>query len=143
VRSTGTGGWALAVALALGVTQAGPARADDCHPALDLSKPQYIIGYGSLMESASKRMTEPGAGMDHPRFGQAGRNPLDLDEFLRLQRLLIGDARFVHLGLRTEGGYLGQCDRRSGAPIPAHISARHEDLASLVEGIITFTHERS
>ena len=31
----------------------------------------------------------------------------------------------------------------SAAPIPAHISARHEDLASLVEGVITFTHERS
>ena len=76
-------------------------------------------------------------------IGQAGRNPLDLDEFLRLQRLLIGDARFVRLGLRAEGGYVGQRDRRSGVPIPAHISARHEDLASLVEGLIRFTRERS
>ncbi len=76
-------------------------------------------------------------------IGQAGKNPLDLDEFFRLQGLLIGDARFVHLGLRTEAGYLGQRDRRSGAPIPAHISARHEDLASLMEGLITFTGDRS
>jgi hypothetical protein len=76
-------------------------------------------------------------------IGRAGRNPLDLDEFLRLQRLLIGDARFVRLGLRSEGGYVGQRDRRSGAPIPAHISARSEDLASLVEGLVTFTRDRS
>jgi len=76
-------------------------------------------------------------------IGQAGKNPLDLDEFLRLQRLLIGDARFVQLGLRTEGGYVGQRDRRSGVPIPAHISARPEDLTSLVDGLIAFTSERS
>jgi hypothetical protein len=76
-------------------------------------------------------------------IGKAGKSPLDLEEFLRLQRLLIGDARFVHLGLRSEGGYVGQRDRRSGAPIPAHISARHEDLASLVGGLIAFTRARS
>jgi len=76
-------------------------------------------------------------------IAQAGKNPLDLGEFLRLQRLLIGDARFVHLGLRTEGGYVGQRDRRSGAPIPTHISARPEDLASLVDGLIAFTSEPS
>jgi hypothetical protein len=58
--------WALAAALALGLIQAGPARADDCHPALDPSKPQYIVGYGSLMESSSKRMTEPDAGINLP-----------------------------------------------------------------------------
>jgi hypothetical protein len=76
-------------------------------------------------------------------IGQAGKSPLDLEELLRLQRLLIGDARFVHLGLRSEGGYVGQRDRRSGAPIPAHISARHEDLASLVGGLVAFTRARS
>jgi hypothetical protein len=58
--------WALAAALALGLIQAGPAGADDCHPALDPSKPQYIVGYGSLMESSSKRMTEPDAGINLP-----------------------------------------------------------------------------
>ena len=57
---------ALAVALALGLIQAGPAGADDCRPELDPSKPQYIVGYGSLMQSSSKRMTEPGAGINLP-----------------------------------------------------------------------------
>ncbi len=72
-------------------------------------------------------------------IGQAGKVPLDLTEVLRLQRVLIGDSRFVRLGLRTEGGFVGQHDRTSGAPIPAHISARPEDLASLMDGLIDFT----
>ena len=60
------GRWALATALVLGLIHAGPAGADDCHPALDPSKPQYIVGYGSLMQSSSKRMTEPNAGSNLP-----------------------------------------------------------------------------
>ncbi|GLS18095.1 cell division protein Fic [Labrys miyagiensis] len=76
------------------------------------------------------------------RWGQAiveaGRRPIDREELLRLQRIVIGDARFVHLGLRTEGGFVGEHDRGTGAPIPDHISARHEDLADLVEGLIVF-----
>jgi hypothetical protein len=57
VRSTGRGRWALAAGLALGLIQAGPAGADDCHPALDSSKPQYIVGYGSLMQSSMPAST--------------------------------------------------------------------------------------
>ena len=34
-------------------------------------------------------------------IGEAGRRPIDLDELLRLQRIVIGDARFVHSGLRS------------------------------------------
>lgn len=71
-------------------------------------------------------------------IGQAGRQPIDLDELLRLQRIVIGDARFVHLGLRTEGGFVGERDRDSRMPIPDHISARPDDLARLVEGMIAF-----
>jgi hypothetical protein len=71
-------------------------------------------------------------------IGEAGRRPIELDELLRLQRIVIGDARFVHLGLRTEGGFVGQHDRDSGAPLPDHISARHEDLPSLIDGLAAF-----
>ena len=71
-------------------------------------------------------------------IGEAGRVPLSLDELLRLQRIVIGDARFVHLGLRRESGFVGEHDRQSHAPIPDHISARPEDLRSLVEGMIAF-----
>ena len=71
-------------------------------------------------------------------IGEAGRAPLTLDELLRLQRIVIGDERFVRLGLRSEGGFVGEHDRQTHAPIPDHISARPEDLSSLVEGMITF-----
>lgn len=44
-------------------------------------------------------------------IGGAGRRSIDLHELLRLQRIVIGDARFVQLGLRTEGGFVGEHDR--------------------------------
>lgn len=71
-------------------------------------------------------------------IGEAGRKPMDLDELLRLQRIVIGDDRFVLLGLRNEGGFAGDRDRDSGTPLPVHISARHEDLPSLIEGLVAF-----
>ena len=71
-------------------------------------------------------------------ISEAGRHPIDLAELLRLQRLVIGDDRFVQLGLRQEGGFVGEHDRSTGMPLPNHISARHEDLPSLVDGLIAF-----
>ena len=74
-------------------------------------------------------------------IGQAGRQSIDHDELLRLQRIVIGDARFVRLGLRTEGGFVGQHDRESRMPIPDHIGARPEDVAALMEGMAAFDRE--
>lgn len=71
-------------------------------------------------------------------IGEAGRQPLDEEEFLRLQRIVIGDARFIKLGWRGEGGFVGEHDRETGAPLPEHISARHEDIPALVRGLIEF-----
>jgi hypothetical protein len=71
-------------------------------------------------------------------IGEAGRAPLDLDELLRLQRIVIGDERFVRLGLRREGGFVGAHDRETRAPIPDHIGARPEDLTLLVDGMASF-----
>ncbi|KAB2850855.1 MAG: Fic family protein [Hyphomicrobiaceae bacterium] len=76
-------------------------------------------------------------------IGQAGAKPIDLDELLRLQRIVIGDARFVKLGLRTEGGFVGRHDRDTRAPLPYHISARHDDLTDLISGMIAFDREKS
>jgi hypothetical protein len=73
-------------------------------------------------------------------IGEAGRTPLDEQEFLRLQRIVIGDERFVKLGFRIEGGFVGDPDRDTQRPIPDHISASHEDLTSLVSGLIAFDH---
>lgn len=71
-------------------------------------------------------------------IGEAGRRPLDLDELLRLQAIVIGDARFVRLGLRKEGGFVGEHNRDTRMPLPDHISARPEDLRSLVDGMSEF-----
>lgn len=71
-------------------------------------------------------------------IGESGRQPIDLHELLRLQRIVIGDSRFVRLGLRTEGGFVGEHDRDSRMPIPDHISARHDDLDMLVAGIAAY-----
>jgi Fic/DOC family protein len=71
-------------------------------------------------------------------IGEAGRAPLDESDLLRLQRIIIGDARFVRLGLRAEGGFVGEHDRETQRPIPVHISARPEDLSSLIRGLIAF-----
>ena len=71
-------------------------------------------------------------------IGEAGRQPLDLEELLRLQRIVIEDSRFVSLGLRKEGGFVGEHDRDSRLPLPDHISARPEDLTSLIEGLVAF-----
>jgi hypothetical protein len=76
------------------------------------------------------------------RWGQtiarAGTIPLSVMELERLQREVIGDDRFVHLGLREQGGFVGEHDRHTHTPIPEHISARPDDLESLVEGIASF-----
>lgn len=71
-------------------------------------------------------------------IGGAGKRPIDLEEFLRLQSIVIGDARFVRLGLREQAGFVGEHDRESRTPLPDHISARHEDLPSLIEGMVAF-----
>jgi len=52
--------------VALGLFCATGVRADDCHPPIDPSVPQYMIGYGSLMQAASKLSTQPDAGINLP-----------------------------------------------------------------------------
>jgi hypothetical protein len=45
----------------------GSAFADEgCHPEIDPNVPQYIVGYGSLMEKASKDRTAPNTGANLP-----------------------------------------------------------------------------
>jgi hypothetical protein len=66
---------------------------------------------------------------------QAGRNPLSLDEILRLQRVLIEDTRFVHAGLRPDGVFLGERDH-DGEPLPEFIGARPEDLFELMDALL-------
>ncbi len=69
-------------------------------------------------------------------IGQAGSKPLNRAELLRLQQIVIGNSRFVKMGFRDEGGFVGQHDRLTGEPIPDHISARHQDIDQLINGLL-------
>src|SRR5215471_10594419 len=66
---------------------------------------------------------------------QAGKQPLTLDEILRLQRILIEDNRFVRPGLRPDGVFLGERDHY-GDPLPEFIGARPDDLDNLMVGLL-------
>jgi hypothetical protein len=72
-------------------------------------------------------------------IGQAGLNDLTKGELIRLQQLVIENSRFVQMGLRTTGGFVGEHDRSSGEPIPEHISAKQDDLNDLLVGLIEAT----
>ncbi|MET4332053.1 hypothetical protein ABIB80_007915 [Bradyrhizobium sp. i1.15.2] len=69
-----------------------------------------------------------------------GTGTARMRQSLRVQRIAIGDERFVKHGFRTEAGFVGGHNRETQRPIPDHISARHEDIASLVRGPIAFDH---
>lgn len=71
-------------------------------------------------------------------IGEAGSRRLDLEELVRLQKIVVGSSSFVRTGLRNEGGFVGEHDRDTGMPIPEHISARPEDLPSLMRGLLAF-----
>ena len=69
-------------------------------------------------------------------IGEAGQRKLSVEELEYLQTIVIADHRFVMPGCRVEGGFVGEHDRTTGIPIPVHISARAEDLESLLSGLI-------
>jgi Fic family protein len=69
-------------------------------------------------------------------IGQAGQNDLSKEELLRLQTIVIENARFINLGWRAQGGFVGEHDRTYGTPIPDHISAKWQDIETLIDGLI-------
>ncbi|WP_088344839.1 MULTISPECIES: Fic family protein [Rhodomicrobium] len=71
-------------------------------------------------------------------IGQAGITALDLTELIRLQRIVIEDQRFTRMGLRLEGGFVGEHERATGMPLPDHIDASPQDLDSLIHGLVAF-----
>ena len=72
-------------------------------------------------------------------IGQAGKTPLSKSELERLQKEVIVDDRFIHMGNRNEGGFIGKHDRSTNMPIPSHISAKHQDLNALMNGLFETT----
>lgn len=73
-------------------------------------------------------------------IGQAGTRELTKEELLRLQQLVIENARFLEMGFRKKGGFVGEHDRTTGEPLPDHISARWQDIDLLLSGLL-HTHE--
>ncbi|MBX2965695.1 MAG: Fic family protein [Cyclobacteriaceae bacterium] len=69
-------------------------------------------------------------------IGQAGKKPISKDELIRLQQMVIDNPRFIKTGWRTQGGFIGEHDRRDGTPMPDHISAKWQDLPALIDGLI-------
>jgi len=69
-------------------------------------------------------------------IGQAGTKDLSIAELLRLQQIVIENTRFIDMGFREKGGFVGEHDRTTGEPLPEHISARWQDIESLINGLI-------
>lgn len=96
-----------------------------------------------LLKDSKASFTIEGESPSHSRavrwglaIGQAGSKSLSKDELLRLQHIVIGDSRFVKMGYRSEGGFIGEHDRKTGEPIPEHVSARWQDLETLMNGLL-------
>lgn len=70
-------------------------------------------------------------------IGRAGETPLTIASLVDMQRDLIEDNRFVRLGLRTEGGFVGE-HTAFGEPRPDHISAPAKDLDDLMDGLVSY-----
>ncbi len=68
--------------------------------------------------------------------GQAGGIPLSEEELNRLQQIVIENGRFIEMGFRKKGGFVGEHDRATGEPIPEHISARWQDIDQLINGLL-------
>ncbi|MEJ0022805.1 MAG: Fic family protein [Alphaproteobacteria bacterium] len=73
-------------------------------------------------------------------ISEAGSQPLSVQELERLQKIVLADARFVRPGIRKIGGFIGQHDRITRDPLPVHVSARWQDLASLMNGLVAYSH---
>lgn len=120
------------------LSQAAIRHVGGTHPDL-LSRAASFL----LLKDSKASYTIEGENPAHNRIhrwgkiiGQAGSKPLTVEELESLQSIVIVDHRFVMPGLRIEAGFVGSHDRMTGLPIPDHISARHEDLESLMAGLI-------
>ncbi len=69
-------------------------------------------------------------------IGEAGRKDLSHEELARLQKIVLKKSRFIKLGYRKRGGFIGARDKETLSPIPDHISARPDDIESLMNGLL-------
>ena len=69
-------------------------------------------------------------------IGEAGKNNLSKAELERLQQIIIESNRFVKFGYRQQQGFVGEHDRDTFQPIPEHISAKWQDIETLMTGLL-------
>ena len=121
-----------------------PARARDViekAPQHIVSRAAAFLLLGDSKASFAIEQEKPGpqrAARWARAIGEAGKHQLSQGELERLQQIVLQDARFVKMGVRTGGGFIGGHTRDGKTPEPVHISARHEDLADLLEGIALY-----
>lgn len=54
------------VAALLALATQSQAQDEACYPTVDMQAPQFIVGYGSLMQTESRTRSSPTAGLGHP-----------------------------------------------------------------------------
>ena len=118
--------------------------AEEAHETVGRTGAQFVSRAASFMLLADSRASFEIEGERPPRnrlerWGravlQAGRNPLTLAEIIRLHGALIEDTRFVRVGLRPDGVFLGERDH-TGDLLPEFIGARAADLDDLTAGLL-------
>lgn len=124
--------------IALNLSQAAIDRIGKTHKDL-LSRAATFL----LLKDSKASYTIEGESPSHNRIerwgkiiGKAGQRKLSIEELEQLQQIVIPDNRFIMPGCRVDGGFVGDHDRTTGMPIPIHISARAEDLESLLSGLL-------
>ncbi len=124
--------------IGLNLSQAAVAHIGKTHADL-LSRAAAFL----LLKDSKASYTIEGEAPPHSRIerwgkiiGEAGKRALTVEELEFLQSVVITDNRFVMPGQRIEGGFVGDHERTTGMPMPVHISARHDDLDSLLSGLI-------
>jgi len=70
---------------------------------------------------------------------RAGKFPISKEELSALQSIVIDNSKFTKMGYRQQEGFIGEHDRRTGTPIPEHVSARWKDVESLMAGLLATT----
>lgn len=69
-------------------------------------------------------------------IGEAGKNRLSHGELARLQKMVILNPAKIHMGYREKDGFIGEHDRVTASPTPDHVSARPEDISTLMDGLL-------
>ncbi len=142
----------IAAALALAAcasnvpARTSPARAtandpaNECRPGVDPGRPQFVLGYGSLMEDASRKRTAPRAGPAHPvELSGFRRGWFERGDSVGFSTTYLGvrpDARsrMNAVVYAVDAGELAATDARESSYCranvpPAHIATRDESFA--------------